>query len=56
VVDTLNGRPGTVDQVVEAVNSRELRVAYDAASQDEFLGTPATHGAQRPEALFEREQ
>jgi len=55
VIDKLNGRPGTVDQVVEAADSRELAVAYDEAPQDEFLGTPATQGAQRPDSLFERE-
>jgi hypothetical protein len=56
VVDKLNGRVGTIDLVVEAVHPREIAVAYDAAPQDEFLGTAATHGAQRPEALFERER
>ena len=56
VIDKLNRRAGTVDQVVEARHSRELTVAYDTAPQDEFLGTPATHGAQRPEALFEPER
>jgi hypothetical protein len=56
VIDRLNGRVGTVNQIVEAVDSRQVAVAYDAAPQDEFLGTSATHGAQRPEALFERER
>jgi hypothetical protein len=56
VIDKLNRRTGTIDQVVEAVGSRELGVAYDAAPQDAFLGTPATHGAQRPESLFEPER
>jgi hypothetical protein len=56
VTDKLNGRAGTVDQVVETVSSRELTVAYDAAPQDEFLATPATQGAQRPESLFEPER
>jgi hypothetical protein len=56
VIDKLNGRVGTVDQIVEAVDSRQVAVAYDAAPQDEFLGTSATHGAQRPEALFEWER